>query len=93
MRHVEHPQIGYRVVGEVKYLLACWAPAADAIIGAILLAVVDRVDGGRRIGGTHPPAIHEVPRLESKTSDTGHSDPFQRKCVGVPSAPRVTATG
>jgi len=29
----------------------------------------------------------------SKTSDTGHSDPFQRKCAGVPSAARITTTG
>ncbi len=64
MRHVEHPPVRHRVVGEVKHLLACWAVAAHAIIGPVLLAVVDRVDGGRRIGGTHPPAIHEVPRLE-----------------------------
>ncbi len=34
-----------------------------------------------------------VMRHVSTTFDTGHSDPFQRKCAGVPSAAHVIATG
>jgi hypothetical protein len=40
VRHVEHPQIAYRVVVEVKHLLARRATAAHAEVRPILLAVV-----------------------------------------------------
>src|SRR5258706_10833862 len=61
MRHVEHPRERHGVVGEVKDLLASRATAAHAVVGAILLAVAQRVDSRRGIGWPFPPAIHEVP--------------------------------
>src|SRR5258706_15487832 len=64
MRHVEYPEIRYRVVVEVEHLFACRATAAHAVVGAVLLPVIERVDGRRRIDGAHPPAIHQVPCLE-----------------------------
>src|SRR5260221_1252652 len=64
VRDIKGPEVGYGVVEEVKHLLAGWAATADAVVRAVLLAVMDRVGSRRRIDRPHPPAVHEVPRRE-----------------------------
>jgi len=56
VRHVEHPLVRHGVVVEVKHLLAGWATAAHAIVGAVLLAVVTGDMQSIRASGTpHAP--------------------------------------
>src|SRR5258708_832987 len=64
MRHVEYPLIRHRVMVQVKHLLTSGATATHAVVGAVLLAMVQGIGGRRWIGWAHPPAVRQVPCAE-----------------------------